>query len=73
MEEAYLMVRLPISSLGIILGLNNHINCSKTMLRGQEGKAMQKACITCKYSFTCQTTGHGYRYSSTRWSCWKED
>jgi hypothetical protein len=33
MEEAYLMVRLPISSLGIILGLNNHINCSKTMLR----------------------------------------
>jgi hypothetical protein len=39
----------------------------------QEGKAMQKVCITCKYSFTCQTTGHGYRHSSTRWSCWKED
>jgi hypothetical protein len=33
MEEAYLMVRFPISSLGIILGLKNHINCSKTMLR----------------------------------------
>jgi hypothetical protein len=34
MEEAYLMVRFPISSLGgIILGLNKNINCSKTILR----------------------------------------